>query len=58
MINGFLGALGSSVEDPGSIPTTHMAAHNCLDLQVLRIHGTRHACGIHTYIIHNTCMQV
>ena len=36
----WLRALTAPPEDPGSIPSTHMAAHNCLWLQ---FHGIQHS---------------
>ena len=33
----WLRALIALVEDPGSIPITHMAAHNCLKIQLQEI---------------------
>ena len=56
-------ALAILAEDLGSIPSTHMMAQNPINSQLqfqgiqcplLASKGTRHACGMHTYMY--TCM--
>jgi hypothetical protein len=50
-----LKALAAPLEDPGSIPSTHMIAHNCLQPQFRGIHPTP---GMHVVRISENASKI